>query len=989
MIGQTISHFNILEKLGEGGMGVVYKAEDTKLKRIVAVKFLPRGIEAQEPERARFLQEAQAASALNHPNVCTIYEISEHEGPAYSGAPAARQQFIVMEFVDGRTLRQMIPVQKIQAAIDYAIQIGEALQEAHSKGIVHRDVKAENIMVNEKKQVKVMDFGLAKLKGSLKLTKTSSTVGTLAYMAPEQIQGGEVDARSDIFSFGVVLYEMLTGHMPFRGEHEAAMVYSIVNEEPIPIQKHLPEVSSELVHVLNRALEKDPEDRYQFVHEMVIDLRRLKKETTRVVRPSEPSEGYKRWILAGGALVALTIIAWLIFRPGEQASAPGAMAKEKSIAVMYFENKTDEKDLDKILVDMLITNLGRNKEISIVSGQRLFDILKALGKQDAASIDKSTATEVAKRAGVKTMLLGTIWKIGGKLSVPAQLLEVESGAVVNSDRVEAAAKPEEVFNLADRLTEKVNEWLKASSPEPLHVSEAMTGSYDAYKFYERGMRSLYRFEFEDATAYFQQAIKVDSTFAMAHLRLGSALTALNIFNLIPSSALERGRVSLARAKQYAKNLPEKDKKFIDAWNAFANRDLKTADVLITELAAGYPQEKEFAYWRNLMSWPSLDLDEMIRGLERSIELDRSYTDAYNQLGYAYALAHNFEKAFAAIRTYIALIPDALNPYDSACEVYEMAGQPYEALKFCEEGLKRVPTWYGSYNRQAYVYLGLGDAEKAREKLHLRATLDSTYLGSLNRGISLTLLFEGRVKEALALLRQDVQSQRSGNNKGGELLSRFYLARVLLEQNHLEEALEEFKKVRILSEETRKGSFNPWPFIVEYYSGLCHLGKGDLAEAEARASAIQLLTKRYQEPYYSLLYDGLTTNIYLAQGKTKEALASMEKILPWTRAAFPRFRILHAAIQTKLHNKTKALGLYDETYSFILARNTITGGDPLDFYLERSKLDYYKGQMYEEFNESVEAINFYEKAISNWRNADKDYVNLVDAKARLAKLRGGK
>jgi serine/threonine protein kinase/WD40 repeat protein len=274
VIGQTISHYRIIEKLGEGGMGVVYKAEDTKLKRTVALKFLPRGLEAHEPERARFLQEAQAASALNHPNVCTIYDIADQ----------ADQQFIVMEFVEGKTLRQIIPVQKMQDAISYATQIGEALQEAHTKGVVHRDVKTDNIMVNSKNQVKVMDFGLAKLKGSLKLTKTSSTVGTLAYMAPEQIQGEEVDARSDIFSFGVVLYEILTGHLPFRGEHEAAMMYSIVNEEPESIHKYLPNISPEFVHVLNRALEKDLEERYQSVHDMVIDLRRLKKETSSVSR---------------------------------------------------------------------------------------------------------------------------------------------------------------------------------------------------------------------------------------------------------------------------------------------------------------------------------------------------------------------------------------------------------------------------------------------------------------------------------------------------------------------------------------------------------------------------------------------------------------------------------------------------------------------------------------------------------------------------------
>jgi Tol biopolymer transport system component/predicted Ser/Thr protein kinase len=297
MIGKTISHYKILGKLGEGGMGVVYKALDLKLERLVALKFLPHEISVGAEDRARFLQEARAASAITHANVCVIYDIAEHEG----------QQFIVMEYVDGKTLRQMVPIQKVQDALGYAIQVGEALQEAHGKGIVHRDIKTENIMVNDKNQVKVMDFGLAKLRGSLKLTKTSSTVGTLAYMAPEQIQGGEVDARSDIFSFGVVLYEMLAGQLPFVGEHEAAMMYSIINESPQPIQKYKPDLSSELLHIIDRALEKDPEDRYQAVREMVIDLRRAKKETSRVSRPAitPPTAEVGHTVVPGGQSVAV------------------------------------------------------------------------------------------------------------------------------------------------------------------------------------------------------------------------------------------------------------------------------------------------------------------------------------------------------------------------------------------------------------------------------------------------------------------------------------------------------------------------------------------------------------------------------------------------------------------------------------------------------------------------------------------------------------
>jgi serine/threonine protein kinase len=278
MIGQTISHYKILEKLGEGGMGVVYKAEDTDLKRIVALKFLPLQNNLSQQDNDRFLREAQTAAVLNHPNVCTIYSIEKDE------SSGEKRQFIVMEYIEGMTLREKLaegPL-SLDTASQYAIQIGEALHEAHSKNIIHRDIKADNVMVTAKNKIKVMDFGLAKLKGSLKLTRTSSTVGTLAYMAPEQINGGEVDSRSDIFSFGVLFYEMLTGKMPFRGEHQAAMVYSIVNEPAEPITKYLPDASEELSKIFEKALEKNPDERYQTAIDMAVDIRRLKKQTSKI-----------------------------------------------------------------------------------------------------------------------------------------------------------------------------------------------------------------------------------------------------------------------------------------------------------------------------------------------------------------------------------------------------------------------------------------------------------------------------------------------------------------------------------------------------------------------------------------------------------------------------------------------------------------------------------------------------------------------------------
>jgi serine/threonine protein kinase len=271
MIGETISHYKILEKLGEGGMGVVYKAQDTRLDRFVALKFLPAHLAASEQDKARFIQEAKSASSLNHPNVCTIHDIQEHDG----------QMFIVMEFVDGHTLQEKRSSLTLKQAIDYGIQIAEGLAAAHEKGIIHRDIKPENIMIRKDGIVQVMDFGLAKLVGVSRLTKAGSTVGTAGYMSPEQVQGQETDHRSDIFSFGVLLYEMMTGQSPFTGAHESAILYEIVNVDVPPPSSIKPEIDPELDRIVLECMEKDPNERMQSIKQAAIDLNRFKRTSSR------------------------------------------------------------------------------------------------------------------------------------------------------------------------------------------------------------------------------------------------------------------------------------------------------------------------------------------------------------------------------------------------------------------------------------------------------------------------------------------------------------------------------------------------------------------------------------------------------------------------------------------------------------------------------------------------------------------------------------
>jgi Tol biopolymer transport system component/predicted Ser/Thr protein kinase len=386
MIGKTISHYKIIEKLGEGGMGVVYKALDTKLDRFVALKFLPPDLDAGDLERARFVQEAKAASAINHPNVCVIHDIKEHDG----------RQFIVMEYVEGETLRKKLQKESldIKKTVEYALQIAEALDAAHRGGIVHRDIKSDNIMITAADRIKVMDFGLAKLKGSVRLTKTSSTLGTLAYMSPEQIQGKDIDTRSDIFSFGVLFYEMLTGHLPFHGDYESALMYAILNEEPEPVQKYRPGLSSEFLHVLDRSLEKDTENRYQTAKDMLIDLKRLKRGIEKApyaVRPEKPKASSDGAASQSGA--------------GEAATAPGRKASVRARIVW----STVGIAAVIVIVFVLYGKLGRKEPMLRFDNLRITPITSNGNVRDAViSPDGKYVVYVKTDGGLESLYLRQI-----------------------------------------------------------------------------------------------------------------------------------------------------------------------------------------------------------------------------------------------------------------------------------------------------------------------------------------------------------------------------------------------------------------------------------------------------------------------------------------------------------------------------------------------------------------------------------------------------
>ncbi len=736
MVGQTISHYQILEKLGEGGMGIVYKAQDTKLDRLVALKFLPRHLTANESEKVRFLQEARAASALNHPNVCTIYGIEEYEG----------QQFIEMEYIDGVTLREKFQItnSKPETAIAYAIQIGDALHEAHSAGIVHRDVKAENIMVNSKNQIKVMDFGLAKLKGSLKLTKTSSTVGTLAYMAPEQIQDGEVDARSDIFSFGVVLYEMLTGHLPFRGEHEAAVMYSIVNEEATPLQKELPDASSQLVHIMNRALEKDPEERYQSVHDMVIDLRRMKRDSTRVSRAAvetvQPTtQKPKRWLLAVG--VALVVVAAalvvLFFNAGESID---------SIAVLPFVNvgaDSSTEYLSEGLTESIINNLTKVPKLRVVPRSMVFHYKG----------QESDPIRVGRELNVRAVVTGKTTQRGENLSIQAELVDVKEESQIWGRQYNQ--KLADVLSLQEDISKEVAQKLRLhlTSEEEKKLVKRPTENTEAYQLYLKG-RFYWNKRTEEgmkkANDYFEQAIEKDPNFTLAYTGLADSYALLGVqeatlggtppkdsFAKAKAAALKaveidetlaEGHVSLANVKRYydrdVVGADREYKRAIELNPNYAYAHLHYAISLVgmgrmTEALAEIKRAQELDPLslgiNSGVGWVlyfARQYNQSIEQLRKTLEMDPNFALAHYRLGLAYEQKSMHEESIAAFQKAVTLSGGGPAAIAALGHAYAVSGRKSEAHKALAELQDLGKQRYVARFYLAVVYAGLGDNDQA-------------------------------------------------------------------------------------------------------------------------------------------------------------------------------------------------------------------------------------------------------------------------------------
>ncbi len=995
MIGQKILHYEILEKLGEGGMGVVYKARDTKLDRFVAIKFLPHHLNQTEAPRRRFVHEAKAASTLDHPNICTIHEISEtDEG----------QMFIVMSYYPGNTLREKIdkgslPLDK---TFDIIIAVCEGIARAHEESIVHRDIKPENIMLTDRGEVKLVDFGLAKLAGQSTLTKEGTTLGTMSYMSPEQIEGNEVDHRSDIWALGVVLYEMIAGRQPFGDEYAQAAMYAILHETPEPLTALRTGVPMELERIVNKALEKDRELRYQSALDLLADLKKISRSlepgaNVTQQKPVSPpiqkkNDKFSKQLVIPVIAILLLTIALLLLPPFFQEDP--LVSSPKPVVVMPFENQTGDESFDYLrtaIPNLLITNLEQSKYLNVITWERMQDVLKLMGRTnlELVDIDKEAGFELCRFEGVPGIVLGSFTRAGETFATDIKVLDVDSKRLLKSSNATGEGVSSVIREQIDQLSEAISQsaltTFPAAEPETFNLAEVTTQSMEAYRYYLEGVKNYIQFLEGSSLRNLTRVVELDSSFAMAYYYIA------RIYNNLGNRTARDD--AIRKAMTYSKESTEREKLFIRmdyAQKIELNRE--KALKLNEELVRRFPKEKRAFLFLGAKYRFDSRIYDAIAAYQRATELDPTWGPGFNALGYCYAAIGEFEKAERTLRKYVELAPNEANPYDSLGEIYLMMGRLDDAILNFKRVREIIPDWLNTI-QLARIYEIKQDYTAALEQYdsYLSWPLFPGFRATAMRNKALAYFHLGRYPEAHKILNAQIAIADSGRVElhkatAHELMAFVYTAQG--DKNNAERQLKICLEIRLNDTSANIAWANFRYLCLSAFFDLKNQKTDEVLEKLALAKEYIAQIKTQQTPIYRNWIEILEGEIALVQGRLKDAVSLLKKVNPISPYLSTRNSLNEYTTPVPRDGLARAYYASKDLDSAIKEYERLTSFDPNspDRFIPRPQYHYRLAKLYEENGWPGLAIQRYEKFLEIWKDADKDLPELIDAKERLTKLK---